>query len=187
MGVYRKQATVLLDHDGRLTAMSQPPVRGDPFSRVRIIAVALLLVAGVTAIAGSTLEWVTITEAPELVEGADFEDETVAPPDTDPFTGLEHGDGWAVLVAGVVVIIGASLLLVRKRSGWAWLALIGSVVIGAVAFADYRGVTELARDMDVSGEVDPGLGLALVAGAGIIGLLASAAGIAATPAEREPA
>ncbi|MDQ3620109.1 MAG: hypothetical protein M3391_08280, partial [Actinomycetota bacterium] len=60
-----------------------------------------------------------------------------------------------------------------------------SVVIGAIAFADYRGVTELAREMDVSGEVDPGLGLALVAGAGIIGLVASAAGIAATPAERD--
>jgi hypothetical protein len=187
MGVYRKQATVLLGHDGRLTAMSEPSVRGDPFAKVRIIAVALLLIAGVAAIAGSMLEWVTISEAPELVEGADFEDETVTPPDTEPFSGLEQGDGWPVLVSGIVVMIGASLLLIRKRSGWAWLALIGSVVIGAVAFADYRGVAELARDMDVSGEVEPGLGLALVAGAGIIGLLASAAGIAATPAERESA
>lgn len=186
MGVYRKQATVLLGHDGRLTAMSKPSVRGDPLSKVRTVAVALLLLVGVAAIAGSMLDWVTVSDAPELVEGADFEDETVPPPDTQPFTGLEQGDGWAVLVAGVVVVIGASLLLVRKRSGWAWLALIGSVVIGAVAFADYRGVTELAREMDVSGEVAPGPGLALVAGAGIVGLLASAAGIASTPAEREP-
>lgn len=185
MGVYRKQATVLLGHDGRLTAMSEPSVRGDPFIKVRIAAGALLLIAGAAAITGSMLEWVTISNAPELVEGADFETETVAPPDTDPFTGLEHGDGWAVLVAGVVMMVGASLLLIRKRSGGAWLALLGAVVIGAVAFADYRGVAELARNMDVSGEVDPGLGLALVAGAGIVGLLASAAGIAATPTERE--
>ena len=165
--------------------MSDPSVRGDPFERARTVAAALLLAAGIAAIAGSLMDWVTISNAPELVEGSDFESEQVESPNTEPFSGVEQGDGWAVLVAGTVVVLGALLLFVRQRSGWAWLSLIASVVIGAIAFADYRGVAELAREMDVSGEVDPGLGLALVAGAGIVGLVASAAGIAATPADRD--
>lgn len=164
--------------------MSDPSVRGDPFERARAAAAALLLAAGIAAIAGSLLDWITISNAPELVPGSDFESQQVERPDTEPFSGIEQGDGWAVLTAGIVVVVGAFLLFVRKRASWAWLALIASVVIGAIAFADYRGVAELANEMNVSGEVGPGLGLALVAGAGIAGLVASAAGIAATPSER---
>jgi hypothetical protein len=150
--------------------------------------VALMLVAGAMAVIGSALDWVTIAVRPELQEGADFGDageQPQAPRITRPFTGLEARDGWWSAAGGVVLMIAGALLHIRKRAGWAWLGVLASVVIGAVGIADYRGIGDLSSSishrMDIVGGAEPATGLLLVVASAFAGLIASVAGVAASP------
>jgi hypothetical protein len=158
------------------------------FDVARAWASAVMLAAGAAAVIGSTLSWVTITVRPELQPGATFEGEANRPerPEvTRPFTGLEAGDGWWSVAGGVMLALAAVLLYVRARALWAWLGLLGSMLVGAIGIADYRGIGNLSSSishrMDIVGQAAPGLGLTLVAAAGIVGVVASVAGIAASP------
>lgn len=159
----------------------------DFFDRARRFAVALLLLAGVAAIAGSFLDWVTITAPPPPINPqADFgaNQEALEQPRTRPFSGLEAGDGYWALGGGIVIVIAAGMLLIRPRGRWAILAFLASLIIGAIAFADYRGVGDVSSSistrMDI-GSARPGVGLTLAAAAGFLGIVGSAAAIAATP------
>ena len=146
----------------------------DFFDKARAVAVMVLVVAGLAAIAGTFLDWVTI-EPPARVPNAQA-DRLAA------FTGLETSDGRLIVLAGIVVLGSAVALSIRKTSGPAWLAFAASIVIGAIAIADYRGIDTLFYDeMQRIGRPFPAFGLKLVAAAGILGLIGSVAGIAATP------
>jgi O-antigen ligase len=98
---------------------------------------------------------------------------------------LEAGDGWWVLGAGIAMALLATLLVLRGKSFYAWLAFLVAILIGGIAFSDFNAVgdssSELWRRMDRVGDVDAGFGLTLVAAAGVIGVIASVAGVAATP------
>jgi hypothetical protein len=163
----------------------------DFFDRARAWASAVMLAAGAAAIIGSTLEWVTITVRPELVPGTTFEGEANRPEEpkvTKPFTGLEARDGWVSLAGGVLIVLAGVLLFLRERAVWGWLGLVGSVLVGSVAIADYRGIGDLSssisRRMDIVGGARPAVGLTLVVAAALLGLIASVAGVAASPRER---
>jgi hypothetical protein len=149
----------------------RPP---DFFDKARSAAASVLFACGLAAILGALLDWVTV-EPPEVV-----------PPNQsfllDPFTGIEATDGWFVMIAGAVVILAAALLVLKSTSGYAWLAFLASMFIGGIALADFRGLEDLFyREMDRIGDPEPAIGLLLVAAAGIIGVLAAAAGVAASP------
>ncbi len=93
---------------------------------------------------------------------------------------MEAGDGWWVVGAAIVLMISATLLLLRAHgAGW---GLFASVIIGGIAIADYRGVQQLAQDERVAGsDIGAGIGLTLVVGAAFLGAITAAAGIAASP------
>jgi LPXTG-motif cell wall-anchored protein len=159
----------------------------DFFDRARTWAAALMALAGLAAVLGSTLDWVTITLRPELREDTRFEDESALeePKVSDPFTGLDAGDGWWSLAGGVVLVLSALLLLLRKKALWAWVGLLGAVLVGAIALADYRGIGDLSSSlshrMNIVGGAEPGVGITMVAAAALAGLLGSVGGIAASP------
>jgi hypothetical protein len=160
----------------------------DFFDVARAWASAVMLAAGAAAIVGSTLDWVSITLRPELRPGTTFQGEANRPESpriTKPFSGLEARDGWWSLAGGVALAGAGVLLFVRGRAAWAWVGVLGSVLIGSIAMADYRGIGDLSSSishrMDIVGAAEPGLGLTLVVGAAIAGLVASVAGIAASP------
>jgi hypothetical protein len=158
----------------------------DIFEKARLWAVTLMMAAGLVAIVGSTLDWVTITPPPRNPEGIDFGNEDFEPSKVSvPFSGLEAGDGWWTLGAGVVLVTCGLLLFGTRRGGWAWLGLPASIVLGAVAIADYRGIGDLSSSisqrMDVVGRADPAAGIILVVGAALAGLIGSVVGITASP------
>ena len=153
--------------------MSQAGTR-DYFDKARSVAAAFLIAAGAAAIIGSFLEWVTI-EPPGVVP----EEQAHR---LDAFTGVEANDGWVVVTAAAILIVFTLMLVVRRRAIWAWGAFFLSMLIGGIAVADYRGIDRLFYDeMQRIGDPSPALGLTLVAAAGFIGLIASAAAVAATP------
>ena len=150
----------------------------DFFDRARLVAVVALIGAGALAIVGALLDWVTIAP-PRVVP--DAQADALA-----TFTGLETSDGRIILAGGALLIVCGLLLGIRKRAGWAWAAFLVSIVIGAVGIADYRDITTVFYDeMNRIGKPSPALGLLLDAAAGIVGLVGSLAGIAATP-RRDP-
>lgn len=152
-----------------------PPSTGDFFERARAVAASVLFAAGAAAVIGSFLDWVTVEAVPPEVP----EQQSHRLP---PFSGLELGDGWVVLAAGIVMLFAAFFIVARGTSGFAWLAFLASIVIGGIAISDYRGITEVHLDMEGIGtDPSPGLGLTLVAAAGIIGLIGSVGAIAASP------
>lgn len=169
------------------------PMQGDFFDRVRTVAVAVMVAAGAALVLGSILEWVTITEAPGLVQDFDFgenNNELVEEPKvSEPFTGLETTYGTFSLASGIVLATAALMLFVRRRAGWAWLGFAAAMVSGGLAIAAYRGIADTAsplyKSLDIVGRAEPSLGLTLVAAGAISGLVSSAAGVAATP-HREP-
>jgi hypothetical protein len=154
--------------------MSEPPAQ-DFTERARSVAASVLFAAAAAAIVGSVIDWVTIDPPPRL------------PPteNAEPFTGIEARDGWWVILGALVVMGCAAMLVVRRRSSYAWAAFVVWISVGAIAIADYRGVGDLSSDisrrMNRVGDIEPGLGLTLVAAAALIGVLASAAGVAASP------
>jgi hypothetical protein len=140
-----------------------------------------IFIASIAGIVGSVIPWVTVEPPPTVPE-----DQAAR---AEPFTGLEAGDGWWVLAAGLVMLACAVLFVLTAQRGFAWLSFTAAMVAGAIAIADYRSVnkplnqqveSELVRRTDVIGDIDPGLGLALVAACGIVGIIASVAGLAAS-------
>lgn len=157
--------------------------RRDYFDRPRAVAVALLVIAAVAAFAGAFMEWTTRGVLPPLPEST-FEGP--APEPTEPVSGVETREGNIVIGAAIVLLAGATLLGARRRGGGAWLAFLASVVIGSIAIASYRGIDDLqsgfSRRVDVVGDIDPAVGLAVVATAAIVGLVGGILGVVATPA-----
>ena len=152
---------------------------GDFFDKARAFSAAILVASGAAAIIGTLLEWVSI-ESPAIV-----------PPQQQDrlagFTGLETSDGRIIAVGGLLLIVTAILLVVRKRPLFAWVAFLVSMAVGAIAIADYRDITGVFYDeMQRIGRPTPMFGLALCAGAGIVGLLGSVVGITATPSASRP-
>ena len=167
--------------------MDEAPPR-DFFDRARAWAATVMLAAGVLAIVGSTLDWVTIAIRPKLRDDVSFgnDQRQVTPPHvSEPFTGLEAGDGWWSVAGGAVLVLAAVGMLVIRKASLGWLGLLGSVLVGAVAIADYRGIGDLSSSishrLDIVGGAEPGLGLTLVVTAALGGLVGSVAGIAASP------
>jgi hypothetical protein len=156
--------------------MSRPVAR-DFFDKARARVSAGLFIAGAVAIVGSLLDWVVFKLDPSALPNQDA---------SLPISGLDvGGDGAVALGAGIALIVCAFLLVLRRRALYSGLALLASVVIGAIGISDYRGVADLAPNVRV-GEARPGIGLTLVVFAAILGLIASVAGIAATPRTDSP-
>jgi hypothetical protein len=155
-------------------AVAQPDNARDFFDTARMVAATILFVAGVVAVAGTFLDWVTITP-PERVPAS--QEDALA-----TFTGIETSDGRLIAIGGVVLAGMAALLVLKKRSRYAWIAFVVSVILGAIAIADYRDITGVFYDeMQRIGRPHPAIGLFLDAAAAVAGLVGSLAGIAATP------
>lgn len=171
--------------------MSDPQVQPDFFDRVRRVVVAVMLAAGAAAIVGSALDWVVIAERPSLQRGFDFgeQNERVEEPEvTQPFSGIDATYGIYSLLGGVVLAVAALLLAMLRRARYAWLGFLSAMIVGAIAVAAYRGIADtssaLYREMDIIGRAEPSLGLVMVGTAGVVGLIASGVGVAATPYRR---
>ncbi|MDQ3753024.1 MAG: hypothetical protein M3333_09090 [Actinomycetota bacterium] len=156
----------------------------DFFDRVRAVAGTIIMASGAAAILGSALDWVTITPPPK-VRPALRQMDLQGVKASEPFSGIEAGDGWWVLGAGVIMILAAGMLILRRRSFYSWIALLAAMVIGGITFADFRAIGDLSsglsRRMDIVGLARPSLGITLVAASALVGIVASGAGIAATP------
>ncbi len=159
--------------------MSTSP-HGGYFERARSVAASVLFAAAAAAIIGSVLDWLVVAETPPRVPANQAHR-------LPPFSGLELGDGYAVIVASLVVIVSAFFIVLRRSSGFSWLAFLGCIVIGGIAISDYRGIQQLHVDLEAIGrDPRPGVGLTLVAAAGFVGLIGSVAAIAASPKNGEP-
>jgi hypothetical protein len=151
----------------------------DYFERARAWAATGLFLAGTLSIVGSFLDWVTISQLPEVI-----------PPDqaarAEPFNGFDVTDGWATLAAGVVMLFAAVMLVVKARSSFAWLGFAAAVVAGGIAISDYRGIEQLFVDLEgIGGDPDPGIGLIFIAIGSLLGLVSAVTGIAATPTTKD--
>jgi hypothetical protein len=156
----------------------QPADERNYFDKARAVAASALFASGAAAILGALLEWVTVEERPPTVP----DDQLDRLP---PLSGIEVTDGWYVIAAAAVVVISAFALILRKSSAWGWLAFAASMVIGAVAVADYRDIQGLFSDVEGIGRGPvPGLGLMLVVAASFVGVIAAVAAVAASPRER---
>jgi hypothetical protein len=153
--------------------MADPPAR-EFFDRAREWVSGALFLAGALAIVSSMLDWVTYKLGPGPTPGITFRV-------SEPRSGLDVGDGRWVLGAGIVIIVAAFLLVLRQKAGYAGLAMLASIVIGAIGVSDYRGIGEVTKEVDLVGVPHVGIGLTLAVAAAVLGLLASIAGIAATP------
>ena len=175
-------------HAGRLPAMQDPPEL-DVFDRARIWAGAIVLLAGLSTIVGSAVDWVSVTPPPEPPPGVDFDYRPFAGNESsEPFSGLEVREGWVTAVAGAGLMAAGLSLIIRKRGGG--LAVLSSIPIGAVAISSDRALgsptSSLMERTDTVGDADPALGLTLLAAGALVGLIAGVIGMAATPKE-EPA
>lgn len=151
----------------------------DAFDQARSFAAAFMVAAGAAVILGTVLDWVTLTPPPIVPIDQEAQ--------LEPFTGLDTKSAPYLLIAAGVEILAALMLVVRRRSLYAWLGFFASMVIGAIAFQNYRGLDELSYvQMDRIGEPSAAIGLLLVVGGSIGGLIAGAAGIAGSPQEAAP-
>jgi hypothetical protein len=168
--------------------VSENPAGRDFFDRARSFSAVALVVMGTFAIIGCFLDWVTFS----LDEPAGT---TTRQSPSSPIAGTKVSDWKVVFAGGVVVIVCAALLVIRKRGLYAWICFIASIIIGAIAVADYRGLGDptsgflrgLERTLHttIQGQAHPALGLTMIAVAGVGGLIASVIGIAATPHRSE--
>jgi hypothetical protein len=174
-----REQTARLRHADRLTVMATS-AHGDYFDRARGLAASICLAAAAVAIIGASLPWVTIRPALGALPGVRNA--------SQPFTGLEARDGWYVVAAAVVIAAAAVISVATRRRGYVWLAILASMLIGAIAIADLRAIEDatsgISRRMDIIGDADPSVGLWLVAAAGMIGLLGSVGLLTATPKPR---
>jgi hypothetical protein len=165
----------------------------DFFDKARRFAAAGIVLAGLCAVGGSFLDWAVITER-EVAPNVDFGEDAgeIEPGQGVAFQGVDDRDGRLTLGGGVALVAAAVALLVRKKTGNAWIAFWVSLAIGGIAFADFRTIsandTAAPRGIlirhEVGAEASAGPGLAFVAAAGILGVISSVGGVAATP--REP-
>ena len=157
----------------------------DFFERARRFVVAILLAVGAASVIGAVLDWAVLERCPEILPGSTFDDAELDEPPPCPVRGIDTTEGKVVVVAGFVTLGAAIMLTLRVRTGFAWLALASSVVIGSVAVASYRGIgdanSSLSRRLGLIDAYEPGIGLTLVAASAVIGIIAAAGGIAATP------
>ena len=169
----------------------RPAMSTDFFDKARRFAAAGIVLAGLCAIAGSFLDWAVITER-RVATNVDFGAETdeLEPGQGEAFKGVDDRDGRLTLAGGAGLIATAVALLVRKTTGAAWLAFWISLAIGGIAFADFRTVSEnesaprgILLRHEVGAEASAGPGLAVVAAAGMLGVISSVGGVAATPRE----
>lgn len=145
------------------------------FDKARAVAASALFAAGAAAILGSLLEWVTVEARPPSVPEEQLDR-------LPPLSGIEVTDGWYVIAAAAVVLVSAFAIVLRRTSGWAWLAFVASMVIGAVSVADYRDIEGLFSEVEGIGRGPvPGLGLMLVIASSFVGIIASVAAVAASP------
>lgn len=153
----------------------------DTFDAARRFSCIGLVVAALIGCAGALADWVTI-EPPPIVPPSQRER-------TRPFTGIEAGDGWWVVTAGMVFIVAAAGLWLRARRRYAWVAFLAAILGGGVVVADYRGIgditSSLAQRVDWVGAASPAIGITLAAAGMIAGLLAAVGALVATPADRE--
>ena len=148
----------------------------DTFDRARSMSAAFLVAGGAAVILGTVLDWVTVEE-PTIVPADQI-------PALEPFTGLETRSAPYLLIAAGAVILLALLVVVRHKLIYAWGAFLASMVIGAIAFQNYRGINELFYEqMDRIGDPSPAVGLMLVVAGAVVGLIAGAAAIAAIPSQ----
>jgi hypothetical protein len=142
-----------------------------------------MLASATAALIGSFLDWVTITATPRILPTSELER-------AHPVSGIEEGDGWVVILLAVLVINGALLLWIRRKSFWGWLGFLSSVVIGGISISDYRAIVDAGsgfmQQLDVVGEVDQGIGILFVAAGAVAGVIFSLLGIAATPHRSSP-
>ncbi|HEX2196429.1 MAG TPA: hypothetical protein VHJ76_05840 [Actinomycetota bacterium] len=156
------------------------------FDKARRFAAAGIVLAGLGAITGSLLEWAVITER-DVAPNIDFGEQTdeIEPGQGEPFAGVEDRDGRLTLAGGVALVAAAVALVLRKRSSFAWLAFWIALAVGGIAFADYRSLgdatTGISSRHELGAEANPGVGLTLVAAAGMLGVISAVAGVAATP------
>lgn len=157
-------------------------------TKVRVVAGAVLLIVGVLGVVGSVVDWVTITPPGSPPPGVDFEGDPFIPNEsTEPFNGLEAGDGYVTLVASGLILAAGFLLVIGRKGGG--LGFVSSMLLGAVAISAYRGTSSpgsvLMERTDTAGDPDPALGPLLLGIAAVTGLVAAALAVAATP--RDPA
>lgn len=168
---------------------SSQVVQNDIFDKARALAVAALVAAAAAAVVGSLLDWVTIDERPGIAPDVDFGTQEVEEPEfSEPYSGIDARDGWIVIVAGIVLAVSAAGLAVRRRKVYALLAFVAAMVIGGIAFADYRAIGDVSSGisdrMEIVGDPEPAIGITLVAVAGVVGLVGSVAALVATPSDR---
>jgi hypothetical protein len=154
--------------------MARPP---DYFDKARSFASALMIAAGAAAIIGAFLEWVTIEPPPILPES-----EVVR---AQPYTGVEAGDGWWVIVFAALLIAAAIALAALRSRTFARLAFLASIALGAIAIADVRAVGDfrsaISEKTNIVGEPDPAIGILLVAFAAVLAFFAAVTALAASP------
>lgn len=157
----------------------------DFFDRARLVAVVVLLLAGVLCVVGGALDWATQDRCPQIIEGSTFDEGELEEPPPCPVRGIDTTEGKIAVGAGFLILIAAILLLVRGRSSFAWLALLGGILAGSVAISTYRGIGDadsaISRRLGLIDTYRPALGLTLVAAASIVAVIAASGGIAATP------
>jgi hypothetical protein len=134
-----------------------------------------MFIAAAVLVAGSFLDWISIELLPERIP----EDQAHRVP---PFNGFDVGDGYGICIAALVIAGCAMFLILTAKGGYAWTGLGASIVAGAIAISDYRGVDALFVELEGIGRgVDPGIGLTLTAVGAFLGLISAVGGIAATP------
>lgn len=157
-------------------------------TKVRVWAGVVVMLAGLTAIVGSAVQWVTVTPPPEPPPGVNFEQRPFAEDESsEPFTGLEIREGWVTALGGAALMAGGLMLIMRARGGG--IAVLASIPIGAVAISAYRALGSVTSGLmertDTVGDADPSIGIILVSAAAIVGLIAGVVGLAATPKPEE--
>ena len=178
-----QHGALLVGHAGRLTAMRRAS-GVDTFTRVRVWSASILLIAGVLAIIGSAIDWVTVEPPPGEPAGIDFEGRPFATEESsDPFTGLEASDGWVTVIGGALMLMAGIRLVTAARGGGA--GALGAIVTGAIAISAYRAVgsptSGIMERTDTVGDAEPGAGLILLVLATVVGLIAAIFAMAATP------
>lgn len=151
------------------------------FDKARAFASALMIAAGTASILGAALEWVTITPPPTVPDAELAK--------TQPYSGLEAGDGWWVVALSIVLIAAGIALAASKSRTFARMGFVVAIIMGGIAIADVRSVGEfdsaISQKMDIVGDPDPAFGVKLVAVGAVLAFIGAAIGLAASPRDPE--
>ncbi|MFP5297598.1 MAG: hypothetical protein ACLGHL_01245 [Actinomycetota bacterium] len=150
----------------------------DFLDKARRAAVAGMLAAALAMVLGSFLDWISIVRLPKVLPESELQR-------AGAVTGTEAGDGWWVVILAAVLINAALLLWMKRKSFWGWVGFITSIVVGSIGIADYRAIARsgspFLQQLDVVGEIDHGIGILLVLAGGLLGVIFSLVGVAASP------